>query len=308
MLRRAAVAQQATPQTMGRVDRKRPSTSFPAAAPARYWRGVQVATCSWARPSLPTVERMRGSRPFEMHPFMRFLGEQVERLRPFMTERVDMRVALHRHPGVPGVVEAAEKLLRAVPGIELVDLGQPAIGSDEQCARRRCRNTSASSIAPNLTPLRRPASTRCWRSIMPIIANSARTKANIRSDIMNVLDVVGASMGLRQDDHYKRLKLMQDADAILADARDLAERQRSRSRYGARASSSACSPTSRCRCGVAASADRMRSVARMRAWKACGRRENESKSFGGLDLGRCHPEHRATKRGNAPCRKSPPSG
>ena len=32
---------------------------------------------------------------------------------------------------------------------------------------------------------------------------------------MNMYEIVGASMGLHRDDHYKRLKIMQDADAIL---------------------------------------------------------------------------------------------
>jgi heterodisulfide reductase subunit D len=31
-------------------------------------------------------------------------------------------------------------------------------------------------------------------------------------------------MGLHEDDHYKRLKMMQDADAILADCSDLVNR------------------------------------------------------------------------------------
>ena len=30
-------------------------------------------------------------------------------------------------------------------------------------------------------------------------------------------------MGLHHDDHFKRLKMLQDADAILADCRDLVE-------------------------------------------------------------------------------------
>jgi DnaJ-domain-containing protein 1 len=36
-------------------------------------------------------------------------------------------------------------------------------------------------------------------------------------------EIVGASMGLQRDDHFKQLKMMQDADAILADCRDLIE-------------------------------------------------------------------------------------
>jgi len=36
-------------------------------------------------------------------------------------------------------------------------------------------------------------------------------------------EIVGASMGLHRDDHFKQLKMMQDADAILTDCRDLIE-------------------------------------------------------------------------------------
>jgi len=39
--------------------------------------------------------------------------------------------------------------------------------------------------------------------------------------ILNALEIIGASMGLVHEDHYKRLKVMQDADAILADCSDL---------------------------------------------------------------------------------------
>ena len=62
---------------------------------------------------LPAYERQTGRRPFEMTPFMLFLGEQIDDLRPMLREPVPMRVALHRHPGIPGVVEAAIKLLGA---------------------------------------------------------------------------------------------------------------------------------------------------------------------------------------------------
>lgn len=38
--------------------------------------------------------------------------------------------------------------------------------------------------------------------------------------IMNFLEIIGASMALHHDDHFKRLKMLRDADAILADCRD----------------------------------------------------------------------------------------
>ena len=38
---------------------------------------------------------------------------------------------------------------------------------------------------------------------------------------MNLLEIVGDSMGLHHDDHFKRLKMLQDVDAIAADCQDL---------------------------------------------------------------------------------------
>src|SRR5437016_5736924 len=66
--------------------------------------------------TLPTVEATRGAKPFDMTPFFLFLGEKLDRLRPMLRRRVEMRIALHRHPGVPGVMEAAMAVLAAVPG------------------------------------------------------------------------------------------------------------------------------------------------------------------------------------------------
>src|ERR1019366_9032939 len=44
------------------------------------------------------------------------------------TGDTEVWIALHKHPGVKGVVGAGTALLRMVPGIEIVDLGQPAVG------------------------------------------------------------------------------------------------------------------------------------------------------------------------------------
>jgi hypothetical protein len=41
-----------------------------------------------------------------------------------------------------------------------------------------------------------------------------------------MLEIVGASMGLHHDDNYKRLKIMQDVDAIVADCTDLIAQHR----------------------------------------------------------------------------------
>src|SRR5262249_11530088 len=100
---------------------------------ARSKSGQVVSWCpschtQFTETTLPTIEKARGAKPFEMTPFMLFLRKHLDRLRPLLKQRVAMRVALHRHPGIRGVVEAAEDILNAVPGVELVDLKQPAVG------------------------------------------------------------------------------------------------------------------------------------------------------------------------------------
>src|SRR5215510_14037091 len=78
--------------------------------------------------TLPTLERAGSTRPFEMTPFILFLRSRLEDLRPLMRKPVSVRVALHRHTGVPGAMEAAAEILASVPGVELVDLRQPTVG------------------------------------------------------------------------------------------------------------------------------------------------------------------------------------
>jgi Fe-S oxidoreductase len=170
--------------------------------------------------TLPTVEKLRGARPFEMTPFILFLRRYLDRLKPHLTRPVPMRVALHKHPGIPGVVEAAEAMLTAVPGIELVDLKQPAVGMMANYFRalpayRRELQTNELNAAEKAGV----------DALVAVYHADHRELCAHERDypfrIINLLEVVGASMGLHHDDHFKRLKIMQDADAIMEDCRDL---------------------------------------------------------------------------------------
>ena len=173
--------------------------------------------------TLPTLERMRGAKPFEMTPFTLFLHKNLDRLRPFLRERVEMRVALHRHPGVRGVIEAAEEILRAVPGIELVDLHRPAVGLQHNNLK----------VLPAYRREQDEAELRAAQAagvdaLVAVYHSDHRALCAHERDwpfrIMNMYEIVGLSMGLDYDDRFKRLKMMQDADAILADCEDLVQK------------------------------------------------------------------------------------
>jgi heterodisulfide reductase subunit D len=170
--------------------------------------------------TIPAIEATRGSKPFEMTPFMRFLAGRLDDLRPLLRERIDMRIALHRHPGIAGAMEAAEQILRAVPGVELVELDQPAVGL--QTAAMRALPELRRELQLKELEAARAAGVD---ALVAVYHSDHRELCAHERDwpfrIMNFLEIVGASMGLHHDDHFKRLKMMQDADAILADCRDL---------------------------------------------------------------------------------------
>jgi Fe-S oxidoreductase len=195
---------------------------------ARSKSGQVISWCpschvQFTETTLPTIEKTRGARPFEMTPFMLFLRGQLDRLRPHLRERVEMRVALHRHPGIRGVVEAAEDILRAVPGIELVDLGQPAVGLMSNyfralpAYRRELQKNELDS-----------AEMAQIDALVAVYHADHRELCAHERDypfrVMNILEIVGESMGLHHEDHFKRLKMLQDIDAIAADCSDLISR------------------------------------------------------------------------------------
>jgi Fe-S oxidoreductase len=170
--------------------------------------------------TLPTIEAIRGARPFEMTPFIRFLHGRLAELKPQLRQPVAMRIALHRHPGVAGVMEAAADILRAVPGIELVDLGQPAVGLQSV----NVGVLPAYKRALQLAELN-AARDAGIDALVAVYHSDHRELCAHERDwpfrIINMLEVVGESMGMHEHDRFKELKILQDADLILAECREL---------------------------------------------------------------------------------------
>ena len=170
--------------------------------------------------TLPTIEKVRGARPFEMTPFMLFLSTRFADLRPMLKNPVPLKIALHKHPGVKGVVEAGTELLRMVPGIEIVDLNQPAVGLMSNFLNALPEYKRGLHLAEL-----EAAESAGIDALVAIYHPDHRELCAHERDwpfkIVNILDIVGASMGLHHDDHFKRLKIMQDADLIVADCTDM---------------------------------------------------------------------------------------
>ncbi|MGH7042751.1 MAG: heterodisulfide reductase-related iron-sulfur binding cluster [Acetobacteraceae bacterium] len=161
----------------------------------------------------------------DLQPFLLFLHERLDALRPLLRHKVAKRVALHEHPGVPGVTEAAQAILQAIPGLELVDLAQPRVGwmcnslSTLPAWKRTVHQAQLAAAAAAGVDTLAGIYHACHREL-------CSHEQDWPFAVVNFMELVGESMGLHRPDLFKRLKLMGDVDAILAEAAPTMEANR----------------------------------------------------------------------------------
>jgi hypothetical protein len=144
-------------------------------------------------------------------------------LRPHLVRPVNQRIALHLHHGVAGVADAARRLLAAVPGVEIVELEQPEIGLMSNYLRPLPK-MHAQLHLDELTAAERAGIDALAAIYHADHRDLCAHERDLPFAIVNILDVVGASMGLERNDHFKRLKMKQDADLILDDCTEMLTR------------------------------------------------------------------------------------
>ncbi|MGH7334749.1 MAG: heterodisulfide reductase-related iron-sulfur binding cluster [Candidatus Rokuibacteriota bacterium] len=161
---------------------------------------------------------------FALEHVVPYIADRLDRLRPHLIHRVRRRVALHEHPGVPGVTEGVLKILSAIPGLEVVDLAQPRIGY------------MCNSLAPVATYKRAlharelaAAEAAGVDALVGIYHACHRElcahEATLPFRIVNFLELVGEAMGVERPDLFKQWKMMQDVDRVLAELGDQVERE-----------------------------------------------------------------------------------
>ena len=156
---------------------------------------------------------------FALEHVVPYIADRLDRLLPHLVHPVQRRVALHEHPGVPGVAEGVLKILGAIPGLTVVDLDQPRVGY------------MCNSLAPV------PAYKRELHARELAAAEAAGVDALVGIyhachrelcaheamrpfRIVNFLELVGEAMGVERPDLFKQWKMMQDVDRVLAEIGD----------------------------------------------------------------------------------------
>jgi Fe-S oxidoreductase len=163
---------------------------------------------------IPNHQRITGRTDFDLVPFLVFLETRLEDLRRLFKHPVHKRVALNERPGYPAVVTAVEKILQAIPGVELVHVDVPRVGLMANYLTRtpkfkeKLRLTEFAAVAEAKATTLATIFHACHREL-------CHFENEVSFEIINVMEIIGESMGLHADDIYKQLKMAENADAMM---------------------------------------------------------------------------------------------
>jgi len=165
--------------------------------------------------ALPSVSG-DGPAPFDMHMLPTYLADRLDQLEPHLTQPVAKRVALFEFPGARGVTEAVRQLMNAVPGVTYVDLELEHAGY-QMSALETVPNYRSETIAAIL----RAAQEKDVDVLCSVFHSDHRELSSHAKqwpyEMKNYMDIIAESMGIHHDDLFQRLKIMQDADQIVAE-------------------------------------------------------------------------------------------
>jgi hypothetical protein len=175
--------------------------------------------------ALPAYEKSFGSMPFDLSPIAEFFAEHLDRLRPLFVHPVRKRVALQERSAVPGIMAAVKTVLRAIPGLEVIELDVPVVSTQAshlsvlpqfkaELREREFRAAAEAGVTTFASIFH-----GCHRELI-------KFQPQVSFETLNFMELIGESMGMHIPDLYKRLRMLGDIDAILADTADLIDAYR----------------------------------------------------------------------------------
>lgn len=169
---------------------------------------------------IPSHNRLTGDDTFALTPFFQYLERNIDRLKELFVFPVHKKVALNERPGYPGVTSAVKRLLKAIPGVEFIELDVQRAGLmsnyltvtpkfKDDLREQEFRAAADAGVTTLATVFH-----TCHREI-------CHFEGTVSFEIVNVMDLLGESMGLKANDIYKRLKMMDEVEAMITDCADL---------------------------------------------------------------------------------------
>lgn len=172
---------------------------------------------------IPNQKRMTGDDTFALTPFFLFLERHIDQLKRLFVHPVRKRVALNERPGEPHVLRAVKRILSEIPGLEFVELDVQRAGlmSNYLTVTRQFKDelreqefrAAADAGVTTLATIYHA----CHREL-------CHYEKTVTFEIINVMELLGESIGVKAEDIYKRLKMMDEVEVMMADCADLIRR------------------------------------------------------------------------------------
>jgi heterodisulfide reductase subunit D len=170
--------------------------------------------------ALPAFKQSSGATPFDMSPLAEFFVERLDDLKRLFVHPVNKRVALQERSALPNVMACVKTVLRAIPGLEVVELDVPVVSTQASHlnvlpkfkAELRARELRAAAEAGVTTFA--SIFHGCHRELI-------QYQPQVSFELLNFMELIGESMGMHIPDLYKRLRALGNVDAIMADTADL---------------------------------------------------------------------------------------
>ena len=170
--------------------------------------------------ALPAYGESFGAAPFDMSPLGEFFVERLDDLRRLFVHPVNKRVALQERSALPNVMAAIKTVLRAIPGLEVVELDVPIVSTQAshlnvlpkfkaELREREFRAAAEAGVTTFASIFH-----GCHRELV-------QYQPQVSFELLNFMELIGESMGIHIPDLYKRLRAMGNVDAIIADTADL---------------------------------------------------------------------------------------
>ena len=158
--------------------------------------------------------------PFEIAPLAELFAERIDDLKKLFTHRVEKRVAIQERAAVPSIQAAVKTVLRAIPGLDLVELDVPIVSTQashlavlpqfKEEVRQREFTAAAEAGVTTIASIFHA----CHRDLIAY-------QPNVTFELLNFMELIGEAMGIHIPDLYKRLRMIGDIDQIIADTSDL---------------------------------------------------------------------------------------
>ncbi|MEI7711681.1 MAG: (Fe-S)-binding protein [Rhodospirillales bacterium] len=169
--------------------------------------------------ALPAYKESFGETPFDMAPIAEFFAERLEDLRKLFVHPVRKKVALQERSALPRVMAAVKAVLRAIPELEVVELDVPIVSTQS------VHLNAVPKFKKDLQQREFAAALAAGATVFASIFHGCHRdlvhyQNDVSFELMNFMELIGEAMGIHIPDVYKRLSLMGDVDAVMADTAD----------------------------------------------------------------------------------------